>query len=67
MDGFEVARKIRESEGGQDVFLVALTGYSGEHRTRSVEAGFNLHLVKPLKPDDLARLLERLPERYATA
>ncbi|WNG43309.1 response regulator [Archangium minus] len=69
MDGFQVARKIRESEGGQDVFLVALTGYSGEHRTQAVEAGFNLHMVKPVKPDELERLLEQLPtlERHPTA
>ncbi|AKI99573.1 PAS domain S-box-containing protein [Archangium gephyra] len=61
MDGFQVARRIRESEGGRDVFLVALTGYSGEHRTQAVEAGFNLHIVKPVKPDELERLLEQLP------
>ncbi|MFY0563144.1 response regulator [Archangium lansingense] len=61
MDGFQVARKIREAEGGRDVYLVALTGYSGEHRTQAVEAGFNLHMVKPVKPDDLERLLEQLP------
>jgi PAS domain S-box-containing protein len=61
MDGFQVARRIRESEGGRDVFLVALTGYSGDHRTQAVEAGFNLHMVKPVKPDELERLLEQLP------
>lgn len=67
MDGFQVARKLRESQGGQDVYLVALTGYSGEHRTRTVEAGFDLHLVKPVKPDELERLLEHLPARGAPA
>ncbi|QRK11836.1 response regulator [Archangium violaceum] len=69
MDGFQVARRIRESEGGQDVFLVALTGYSGDHRTLAVEAGFNLHMVKPVNPDELERLLEQLPtvERHPTA
>lgn len=46
----------------------ALTGYSGEHRTQAVEAGFNLHMVKPVKPDELERLLEQLPtlERHPT-
>jgi CheY-like chemotaxis protein len=67
MDGFQVARRIRESEGGRDVFLVALTGYSGEHRTQAVEAGFDLHMVKPVKPDELERLLERLPAQHPTA
>src|SRR5262249_29679567 len=57
MDGFQVARRIRESEGGREVFLVALTGYSGEHRTQAVDAGFDLHMVKPVKPDELERLL----------
>jgi PAS domain S-box-containing protein len=63
MDGFQVAGKLRELEGGQDVYLVALTGYSGEHRARAVEAGFDLHMVKPVKPDELERLLNQLPER----
>ncbi|WP_309889854.1 response regulator [Archangium sp.] len=61
MDGFQVARRIRESEGGKDVFLVALTGYSGDHQKKAVEAGFNLHIVKPVDPDELERLLEKLP------
>ncbi len=61
MDGFQVARKIRESEGGRDVYLVALTGYSGEHRTQAVEAGFDLHMVKPVNPNELERLIEQLP------
>jgi CheY-like chemotaxis protein len=61
MDGFQVARRIRESEGGQKVFLVALTGYGGEHGQQAVEAGFDLHLVKPVAPAALERLLERLP------
>jgi len=63
MDGFQVAGKLRELEGGQDVYLVALTGYSGEHRARAVEAGLDLHMVKPVKPDELERLLNQLPER----
>ncbi|MFY0583297.1 response regulator [Cystobacter fuscus] len=67
MDGFQVARKIRESEGGQDAYLVALTGYSGEHRSRAVEAGFDLHVVKPVKPDELERLLNQLPARKPRA
>jgi len=40
---------------------VALTGYSGDHQKKAVEAGFNLHIVKPVDPDELERLLERLP------
>jgi PAS domain S-box-containing protein len=61
MDGFQVARRIREIEGGQRVFLVALTGYGGVHGQQAVEAGFDLHLVKPVAPATLERLLEKLP------
>jgi len=61
MDGFQVARRIRETEGGQAVFLVALTGYGGTHGQQAVEAGFDLHLVKPVAPAALERLLEQLP------
>jgi CheY-like chemotaxis protein/anti-sigma regulatory factor (Ser/Thr protein kinase) len=67
MDGFQVAQRIRESEGGKDVFLVALTGYSGDHQRKAVEAGFNLHIVKPVDPDELERLLERLPKQRAAS
>lgn len=65
MDGFQVARAIRQSEGGESVLLVALTGYSGEYRARALAAGFDLHLVKPVVPEELERLLEQLPERAA--
>jgi CheY-like chemotaxis protein len=37
---------------------VALTGYDDQSRAR--EAGFDLHLVKPVRPDDLSRLLSEL-------
>jgi PAS domain S-box-containing protein len=48
MDGFEVARRLRERPGFSDVLLVALTGYgTAEDRRRSLEAGFDEHLVKP--------------------
>jgi CheY-like chemotaxis protein len=49
MDGYEVARRLRNETWGRDTILVALTGW-GQHddRRRSAEAGFNHHLVKPL-------------------
>jgi CheY-like chemotaxis protein len=49
MDGFEVARAIRMSAWGKTVKLIAVTGRSGpKDRVRSKEAGFDLHLVKPV-------------------
>ena len=48
MNGFEVARRLRQVPELENVVIVALTGYGQESdRQRSLEAGFNYHLVKP--------------------
>lgn len=58
MDGYEVARRIRQMPRLDGARLVALTGWGQEDdRRRSAEAGFDRHLVKPLQPDVLASLL----------
>lgn len=58
VDGYEVARTLRAE--GTPSYLVALTGYGQEHdRQRSREAGFDLHLTKPVQPDELFRLLQK--------
>ena len=58
MDGYEVARCIRELPGGRAVKLVAVTGYGGsEDRMRTRAAGFDAHLLKPLELALLARVL----------
>jgi PAS domain S-box-containing protein len=60
MDGYELARRIREIPGGRGVRLVALSGYGSSHdRTRSRDAGFDLHLVKPV---DVHQLLDHIIE-----
>jgi PAS domain S-box-containing protein len=57
MDGFEVARRLRERLGRR-VRLVALTGWGqDEDRRRSREAGFDHHLTKPPEPDVLDQLI----------
>jgi signal transduction histidine kinase/CheY-like chemotaxis protein len=59
LDGYEAARRIRAA-AGERVFLIALTGYGQpEDRQRSLDAGFDAHLVKPVDPDALARLVAR--------
>jgi signal transduction histidine kinase len=64
IDGYELARRVRASTNGASLFLVALTGYGGsEAQSRAREAGFDLHLVKPLHESDLLRLLEGASER----
>jgi signal transduction histidine kinase/CheY-like chemotaxis protein len=54
LDGYEVARRLRERPEMAKVLLIALTGYGqDEDRRRSHEAGFNAHLVKPIELTDL--------------
>jgi CheY-like chemotaxis protein len=60
MDGFEVARQVRND--GLGVLLVALTGWGQEEdRRRTRAAGFDHHLVKPADPAELRDLLARPP------
>jgi signal transduction histidine kinase len=68
LDGYEVARQIRAQPWGRRVTLLALTGWGQEaDRRRSQEAGFDSHLVKPLKLERLAQLLSALPPAGAAA
>ena len=63
MDGFEVARRIREHPDLAAVRLIAITGYGQQHdRERALAVGFDAHLVKPVQPDTLKALLDGLPE-----
>jgi CheY-like chemotaxis protein len=58
MDGYEVARRMRQRPGGADLRLVALTGYGqASDRQRSREAGFDTHLVKPVELDAVRALV----------
>ncbi len=61
MDGYEVARRMRQQPGLGDVVLAALTGWGQqEDRRRTGEAGFNHHLVKPPEPKALENVLAEL-------
>jgi two-component system, OmpR family, response regulator len=61
MDGCEVAKRLGADPPGRRPFLIAITGYSTEeYRRLSAEAGIDLHLVKPVDPDFLLRLLQGL-------
>jgi len=64
LDGHAVARRIREQPWGRGVVLIALTGWGQlEDRRRSLEAGFDGHLVKPVRLENLDRLLRPVPAR----
>jgi len=58
MDGYEVARRVRAGPRGEDIQLIALTGWGNdEDRRRSREAGIDHHLVKPVDLNVLESLL----------
>ncbi len=59
LNGFETARRIRNEPWGEELVLVALTGWGQfDDRQRSAAAGFDLHLVKPVDTDVLLQLLD---------
>jgi two-component system CheB/CheR fusion protein len=59
LDGFQVARRLREEVGLETAVLIALTGWGQEEdRRKSSAAGFNHHLVKPVDPRNLQQLLD---------
>jgi signal transduction histidine kinase/CheY-like chemotaxis protein len=63
MDGYEIARRVRaDGSRGKRIFLIALTGYGlTEDRRRTAEAGFDLHLVKPVDYEKLNEALRTTP------
>jgi signal transduction histidine kinase len=66
LNGFEAARRVRREKWGQDVMLVALTGWGQEaDRRRSAEAWFDKHLVKPVEYEEVDRLIGILAQRRA--
>ena len=63
MDGYELASRLRQEPSLKGIKLVAITGYGQESdRHRAHEAGFDLHLVKPIEPGQLLRILRELTE-----
>jgi CheY-like chemotaxis protein len=64
LDGFEVAKRIRQEPLLRDIMLVALTGYGEESdRLRSQEAGFDHHLVKPVDFEKVRQILAEVSEK----
>jgi signal transduction histidine kinase len=58
MNGFEVAHRLRTQPESRDALLIALTGYGeAESRSRSVQAGFDFHMVKPADVNLLLSML----------
>ena len=64
LNGYEVAKQIRQHPGLQSVVLVALSGYGQDSdRQTSLQAGFNHHLVKPVRFEQLQQILASVSEQ----
>jgi len=62
MHGYALARKLRETEWGRRMTIIAVTGWGQEaDRQQSRAAGINHHLLKPVDPDVLHDLLATVP------
>lgn len=61
LDGFEVARRLRQDERTNGVPLIALTGHSDEEE-RARACGFSAYLLKPCLPDQLLAEIRRLTQ-----
>jgi len=58
MNGEDACRQIRSTSWGRDVVLIAVTGWDqDENRVRILKAGFDAHVVKPVDPDAVIRLI----------
>jgi len=58
LDGYAACRRIRQHPWGRNMVIVALTGWSqDDDRRKAEDAGFNGHLVKPVEPSALLRVL----------
>lgn len=61
MDGYELARRLRQRDPPFDGKLIALTGYGRQQDVdKAMSAGFDAHLTKPVEPDALLELIARL-------
>lgn len=64
LNGYDTARRMRELPWGKSATLVALTGWGqDEDKRKSMEAGFDFHMVKPVELGALNQLLQSLPVR----
>jgi CheY-like chemotaxis protein len=64
LNGFDACQRIREQPWSRNVLIVALTGWGQEQdKLRSQQVGFNKHLVKPVEPAALTKLLADAGER----
>lgn len=65
LDGYDVARRLRANHATRGVYLVAITGWgAAEDKDAAQQAGFDHHLLKPVAPQDLERVLRDAFEAF---
>jgi signal transduction histidine kinase/ActR/RegA family two-component response regulator len=68
LNGYDTARAIRRQPWGKAIFLVAVSGWGqDDDKRRSLEAGFNLHMVKPVELNAITGVLAALRQRTRTS
>jgi CheY-like chemotaxis protein len=64
LDGYEVARLMRADPGLKDTYLVALTAFGSQaDKAKALEAGFDMHVIKPIDPATIYAVLEMARKR----
>jgi CheY-like chemotaxis protein len=67
LNGFDLARRLRGETWGRNIVLIAVTGWGQtEDRQKTLEAGFDHHLVKPVDPTALTKLLATVAKTGAS-
>jgi CheY-like chemotaxis protein len=65
MNGYELARRVRQDAAIPEIYLVAVTGWGQEEdRRRARASGFDAHLTKPADPEELQRLIALAGKRF---
>jgi CheY-like chemotaxis protein len=65
MDGYALARRLRENPAHDGLLIAAVTGWGqARDRTRADEAGFDMHFRKPISAADLATVLDAVPSPH---
>jgi CheY-like chemotaxis protein len=68
ISGFEAAKRLRRNPSTQDIPLIAVTGYSHQRQlAKARDAGFDEVAVKPVDPDSLVEIIERLLDETVVA
>jgi CheY-like chemotaxis protein len=60
IDGYEVAQRIRHEPWGEQIKLIAITGWGQEEdKRRALAAGFDQHMAKPVNPAELEQIFRQ--------